>query len=109
LFLSATFVKANEEILLHAVDSYRASVLKAVKWPQTVLDDPKLSLLPDLKAHIESSIEIKDDMFKLLRTIVNEYRRYLTDLIQESWANKEEIAKRRDELSERDFLEDLPP
>jgi arginine decarboxylase-like protein len=107
LSLSARFVTAHKDVLLNAVNSYRAAILKADKWPQTVLDDPKLSLLPDLKARIESSSEIDHDPLKLLSTIVSEYQKSLMELSKERWANRQEVEELLFELNVREFREDL--
>jgi hypothetical protein len=107
LALSARFVTGHKDVLLHAVNSYRAAILKSDKWPEVVLDDPTLSLLPDLKARIESSSEIDGDLFKLLRTVVSEYRKSLMELSKERWAKREEIEELLLELNIREFREDL--
>lgn len=107
LALSARFVTGHKDVLLHAVNSYRTAILKVGKWPETVLDDPKLSLLPDLKARIESLSEIDGDLFKLLRTVISEYRKSLMELSKEGWVNRAEIEELLFELNVREFREDL--
>jgi hypothetical protein len=107
LALSARFVAGHKDVLLNAVDSYRAAILKAGKWPETVLDDPELSLLPGLKARIESFSEIDGNLFKLLRTVVSEYQKSLMELSKEGWVNRAEIEELLLELNVKEFREDL--
>jgi hypothetical protein len=105
--LSSDFVTKHKKLLLDAVEAYRATIVKAGKWSQAILDDPALSVLPDLKTQIESGNGVEDAPLNLLRVIVTHYQKYLADLANESWANKDEIEVWLKELKGRDFVEDL--
>jgi hypothetical protein len=105
--LSSDFVTKHKKLLLDAVESYQATIVKAGKWSQAILDDPALSILPDLKTQIESGKAVEDAPLDLLQVIVTHYQKYLADLANESWANKNEIEVWLKELQGRDFVEEL--
>jgi hypothetical protein len=107
LLLSGEFVSKHKKLLLDAVEAYQAAIVKAGKWSQAILDDPALSILPELKTQIESGSDLEGAPLKLLPVIVTHYQKYLAELTNESWANKDEIELCLSELKGRDFVEDL--
>ena len=105
--LSSEFVTKHKKILLDAVALYQTTIEK--KWSQVILENPDLSILPDLKRQIESSHEIEGAAIRLLQTAVAEYRKHLESLNKDSvpWVKMDNVNAQLQELDEQDFKEDL--
>jgi hypothetical protein len=105
--LSSEFVTKHKKILLDAVALYQATIER--KWSQVILENPDLSILPDLKRQIESSHEIEGAALRLLQSAVAEYRKHLESLNKDSvpWVKMDNVKAQLQELDEQDFIEDL--
>jgi hypothetical protein len=105
--LSTGFVSKHKKILLDAVALYQTTI--EGKWSQVILENPYLSILPDLKRQIESFHEIEGEALRLLQTAVAEYRKHLESLNKDSvpWVKMDNVKAQLQELDEQDFKEDL--
>jgi hypothetical protein len=105
--LSSEFVAKHKRILLDAVALYQATIER--KWSQVILENPDLSILPELKRQIESSHQIEDAALRLLQTAVAEYRKHLESLNKDSvpWVKMDNVKAQLQELDEQDFQADL--
>lgn len=107
MILSSEFVTKHNKLLLDALALYETTIEK--KWSRAILEDPELSILPELKGRIESYEEIEDVAFRLLQTAVTEYRKHLESLDKDSepWVNMDKVRAQLHELAGQDFQEDL--
>ncbi len=105
---SKEFITKHNKLLLDAVALYQTTIEK--KWSKAILENPDLSILPDLKRQIESSREIEGAAFRLLQTAVAEYRNHLGSLDKNSepWVNMDKVRAQLHELGGQDFKENLP-
>ena len=105
---SKEFITKHNKLLLDAVALYQTTIEK--KWSKAILENPDLSILPDLKRQIESSREIADAALRLLQTAVAEYRNHLGSLDKNSepWVNMDKVRAQLHELGGQDFKENLP-
>ena len=105
---SNEFISKHNKLLLDAVALYQTTIEK--KWSKAILENPDLSILPDLKRQIESYHEIEGAAFRLLQTAVAEYRNHLggLDKNSEPWVNMDKVRAQLVELGGQDFKENLP-
>jgi hypothetical protein len=92
-------VEAFRELFLDAINWYENTQVPDEEKPE--FENPKYSLLNDLKAKVERTQELspKDsELVKLLEAIVSDYYKHLLQLKQKPWSRKESVEDRIDEV-----------
>jgi hypothetical protein len=57
LSLSREFLTKHEKLLLDAVEAYESTIER--KWSRAILEDPALSILPDLNSYFKNGGTIR--------------------------------------------------
>lgn len=85
---------------MNAIRSYEKSFVEEGKWGRESLNDPELSVLPDLKNRVALSKEIESHFYSLLKATLAAHRDYLEKLkkLDEPWCNKAAVDSRLSEI-----------
>jgi hypothetical protein len=97
--LSSEHVEAFRELFLDAIDWYENTQISDGEKPE--FENPKYSLLNDLKVKVETKQELssKDrDLVKLLEAMLPDYHKHLLQLKQKPWSRKETVEERINDI-----------
>jgi hypothetical protein len=90
--LSKDQVKEYSQIFLEAVEWYSKNTTQKDQESGSNINDPKYSLLFDLKRNIESGEQMFDEvMIRLLRQVLRGFLNHLSLLKDKQWANQKVV------------------